>query len=58
VADPDRGGGRDGLTPRGVNTNQGAESTLMWLIAAEHIRAARRMHPATTRRAGVLVASA
>ena len=25
----------------GVNINEGAESTLMWLIAAEHIRAAR-----------------
>jgi len=57
VADPDRGGGRDGLTPRGVNTNQGAESTLMWLIAAEHIRAARGRRPATTRLARVLVAS-
>jgi hypothetical protein len=57
VADPDRGGGRDGLTPRGVNTNQGAESTLMWLIAAEHIRAARRRYPVTARFAGVLVAS-
>ena len=57
VADPDRGGGRDGLTPRGVNTNQGAESTLMWHIAAEHIRAIRGTHPATTTRAPVLVAS-
>jgi len=41
VADPVRGAGCDGLTPGGVNTNQGAESTLMWLIALEHIRAIR-----------------
>lgn len=41
VADPKRGASYDALTPHGVNTNQGAESTLMWLIAAEHTRAAR-----------------
>jgi hypothetical protein len=41
VAVPDRGACRDGLTPLGVNLNEGAESTLMWLTAAEHIRAAR-----------------
>jgi hypothetical protein len=41
VADPERGASHDGLTPRGVNTNQGAESTLMWLLALEHIRATR-----------------
>jgi hypothetical protein len=41
VADAKRGAGYDGLTPRGVNTNQGAESTLMWLTAAEHLRAVR-----------------
>jgi hypothetical protein len=57
VAEPDRGGGRDGLTPRGVNTNQGAESTLMWLIAAEHIRAVRRARPAASGLTRVLVAS-
>jgi hypothetical protein len=42
VADPDRGAGHDGLTATGVNANQGAESTLMWLTALEHIRAVRR----------------
>jgi hypothetical protein len=42
VADPARGSGSDGLTPRSLNTNEGAESTLMWLMAAEHIRAMRR----------------
>ena len=57
VAQADRGGGRDGLTPRGVNTNQGAESTLMWLVAAEHIRAVRRPRPAASSLAHVLVAS-
>jgi hypothetical protein len=41
VSIPERGASFDGLTPRGVNTNQGAESTLMWLIAVEHIRAVR-----------------
>ena len=41
VADPKRGAGYDALTPHGANTDQGAESTLMWLIAVEHIRAAR-----------------
>jgi hypothetical protein len=41
VADPATGAGHDGLTPHGVNLNQGAESTLMWLTALEHIRALR-----------------
>jgi hypothetical protein len=41
LADPVRGAGADGLTPSGINTNEGAESTIMWLMAAEHIRALR-----------------
>ena len=41
VANPARGAAFDGLTPSGLNLNQGAESTLMWLMAAEHIRAHR-----------------
>jgi hypothetical protein len=41
VVDPVRGSSSDGLTARGLNTNEGAESTLVWLIAAEHIRAMR-----------------
>lgn len=41
VVVPARGAGRDGLTATGVNTNEGAESTLMWLIATEHIRVLR-----------------
>jgi hypothetical protein len=43
VADPDRGGCHDGLTPNGVNPNQGAESTLMWLMAVERVRALRNL---------------
>ena len=41
IAHPGRGAGGDGLTPKGRNMNEGAESTLMWLMAAEHIRALR-----------------
>ncbi len=59
VADPLRGAGYDGLTPDGVNTNQGAESTLMWLSALEHIRAVRGGRPTThARTEALLVASA
>jgi hypothetical protein len=57
VAEPDHGGSRDGLTGSGVNTNQGAESTLMWLIAAEHIRALRRARPTGSEPARSLVTS-
>ena len=39
LVDPSRGAAFDGLTPGGVNTNQGAESTLMWLTAAAHMHA-------------------
>jgi hypothetical protein len=45
IADPARGAGSDGLTATGVNTNEGAESTLMWLMASEHIRAMRSEPP-------------
>ena len=41
VAVPERGASHDGLTARGVNGNQGAESTLMWLTALEHVRTMR-----------------
>lgn len=41
VAIPATGGCHDGLTPDGVNLNQGAESTLMWLTALEHMRRLR-----------------
>jgi hypothetical protein len=42
LADPARGSCYDALTPAGPNMNQGAESTLMWLTALEHIRGLRR----------------
>ena len=42
MADPVAGGCFDGLEPAGVNRNQGAESTLMWLTALEHVREIRR----------------
>ena len=42
IAETATGGCHDGLTPRGVNLNQGAESTLMWLTALEHVREIRR----------------
>ena len=59
VANPVRGAAFDGLTPSGLNLNQGAESTLMWLTAAEHIRAHRDTVAAAAREtaAAALVAS-
>ena len=42
VAVVETGGCHDALTPLGVNLNQGAESTLMWLTALEHVRRLRR----------------
>jgi hypothetical protein len=42
VAEPERGACHDGVTSSGVNENQGAESTLMWLIALEEIRSLRQ----------------
>jgi hypothetical protein len=49
VAVPARGTCRDGLEPDGVNANQGAESTLVWLLALEHVRRVRASR-ATMRR--------
>jgi hypothetical protein len=53
VAIPGSGACQDGLEPHGVNRNQGAESTLMWLLALEHMRTLRRrataMPPAASR---------
>jgi hypothetical protein len=57
VAAPERGAGHDGLTATGVNTNQGAESTLMWLTALEHVRAMRDAAPAPMRSTGVLASA-
>ncbi len=41
VAQPEEGACGDGIGPAGVSRNQGAESTLMWLIALEHVRGLR-----------------
>jgi len=48
VAIPAFGSCHDGLGPRGVNRNQGAESTLMWLTAVERMRALRGPRRRTT----------
>ncbi len=45
VADPLRGACHDGLTRTGVNANQGAESTLMWLATLEWTRELREQLP-------------
>jgi len=52
VAIPLTGACNDGLTPSGLNRNQGAESTLAWLTALEHMRVLRAAD------AGVAVAAA
>ena len=44
--------------PTGVNVNEGAESTLMWLTAVEHIRAFRDVQPPSQRGAELLATSA
>lgn len=41
LADPARGSCRDGLTTAGLAPGEGAEATLAWLIAAEHVRSLR-----------------
>jgi hypothetical protein len=45
VAEPRTGACGDGIGPAGVSRNQGAESTLMWLTALEHIRDLRARWP-------------
>ncbi len=55
VATPRRGACYDGLTPDGVNPNEGAESTLMWLMALEHVRLSR-VAPVVAGRAAVSAA--
>lgn len=52
VADPVRGACHDGLTAKGCNANQGAESTLMWLNAVERMAALRDAVQARARDAG------
>ena len=52
VADPTSGAGADGIGPAGVSRNQGAESTLMWLLALEHTRDLRARNPPSTEKSG------
>jgi len=42
LADPTRGSCHDGLTPAGCNTNQGAESTLAFLLSLAEMQLAQR----------------
>jgi hypothetical protein len=42
IADPETGGCHDGLSPEGVNANQGAESTVVWQMTLETVRATRK----------------
>lgn len=53
LADPDRGACRDGLGPDGANRNEGAESTLAWLLSVERIRELRQGRSAVRRRSGL-----
>jgi hypothetical protein len=43
--DYETGGCRDGLQPSGVNENQGAESTLAWLLSLLAIRSLEADEP-------------
>lgn len=45
IADPARGACADALTATGPDRNRGAEASLMWLMAAEHMRAFRAAKP-------------
>ncbi len=45
VADAEQGACHDGLGSGGLNPNQGAESTLAWLVAVERMRARRPAQP-------------
>ncbi len=53
LADPDRGACRDGLGADGANRNEGAESTLVWLLSVERIRELRQGRSESRRRSGL-----
>ncbi len=53
--DPGTGGCRDGLHPDRVNRNQGAESTLAFLLARSEMQLAEHMINASTPKAGNLL---
>lgn len=52
LADPARGACRDGLLPHGPNTNEGAESTLLWLLVSERVADLRQAGSSSRRRPG------
>jgi hypothetical protein len=52
MADLPTGGCRDGLGPDGANVNQGAESTLAWLLSVERVRELRQRRSPTLRCSG------
>ncbi|NJD28604.1 MAG: glycosyltransferase [Chloroflexi bacterium] len=52
VADPERGACHDGLGPGGLNANQGAESTLAWLMRVERMRDLAEIRSSTRHGAG------
>ena len=58
VADPTEGACHDGLGASGLNPNQGAESTLAWLVAVERMRARRSAAPSTASIEAATTASA
>jgi glycosyltransferase involved in cell wall biosynthesis len=53
LADPERGSCRDGLGADGANRNEGAESTLAWLLSVERIRELRQGRSEWRRRSGL-----
>ena len=53
LADPDRGACHDGLEAGGVNRNEGAESTLVWLLSVERIRELGQGRSENRRRSGL-----
>ena len=58
LAEVATGGCHDGLSEHEVNENQGAESTLMWLMALEYVRAVRGAEPKPASRPKQVLATA
>ncbi len=58
VADPVEGACHDGLGRSGLNPNQGAESTLAWLVAVERMRVRRASADTASMRPAVGAATA
>jgi hypothetical protein len=53
LADPDRGACRDGLGADGANPNEGAESTVAWLLSVERMRELCQGRSTSRRRSGL-----